>query len=209
MKLYHYSKELYDKLKTKRISGLADKKEIEEAEKFQSVSGLPGAYVDHISFFFDPIPYKEIGNIYGNFHSTWYNGSELNEYIIDTRELDNDITYYITETPNQIKLLDNTDWIDTDEFLLEYKKKLNALKKEWKEIGHSKKDLEEQIKLYKGKTLDYYIKARKRRDYEENKFKYAANVPHSMIYPKSGIIEYESVSKIIIGPKTKPNYVKW
>jgi len=30
-----------------------------------------------------------------------------------------------------------------------------------------------------------------------------------MLYPKSGVIQYESVSKIIIGPITKPNFTKW
>lgn len=195
MKLYHYSSVFYEELLTRRYSNKATIEEIKESEKFAIEANNPFAYVDHISFFFDPAPVKILGSLFGKYHDVWYNGNELYQYVVDTADIDL-LAYNIVESPKAVKLLNSTIWIDNDKFLFDYKRKLNKLKKDWKEIGYNKEDLNKQINLYKGKTLYYYLLAKARQDFEKNKFKYAANVPHVMLSPIAGKINYESFSKV-------------
>lgn len=52
---------------------------------------------------------------------------------------------------------------------------------------------------YKGEISSYFLKASKRKDFSEFSMLYAASVPHLMLYPSSGIIEIDSITKITIG----------
>ena len=117
-----------------------------------------------------------------------------------------------------IKGYSTTDkgWED-DSFKRGYFKRKNQLQKDLGEIGNSKSQLERQVSKYHNKTEHYYLLASKRYDFKENINKYAANVPHLMLYPKHGVINYSSVSKVVIGGdrniaienKQKPSFTKW
>lgn len=203
MLLYHYSTQLYPFLLTKHQSSKLSSKEIEEGLEEAKIICLPGPYYDHISFFFDKVPLKIIGNLFKGKNDFWKNGNEIYEYIIDTASLSNNIKYFITETPSQIKKLDETDWIDSDEFFQQYMKEKKRMAEANNEIGESRSELEKQIKKYKGKTEAYYIQASKRDDFDENITKYAAYVPHVMLYPEHGKVTYITYSLVKVGSYSK------
>lgn len=71
------------------------------------------------------------------------------------------------------------------------------------EIGNTVSGLKHQLSKFKGKTKDFYISARKRSDAQEHFNKYAANVPHVMLYPKNGIVNIESVNIVTIGSEVR------
>lgn len=180
-------------------SKLATKEEIIESIAFSKLTHSPGSYTDHISFFFDPIPSDIIGNLYKGLNDVWKNGNILIEHITDTRMLESEILFSLVESPADVSSLDSIDWVDTDEFLLEYKIKKEARKRNSGETGNGILNLENQIKKYKGSTTKAYIAASKRKDFLENITKYAASVPHLMLYPKRGFIEIEYINKVVIG----------
>ena len=221
MKLYHYAKDLYPILKNRIKSGAADDKEIKEQMAWNKETEGPGIYNAHISFFIDPLPLALLSKIFGEGHHTWFNGNELYEYTVDVDSLDKDIVYDLVESPMAVKTLDETDWVDTDEFLIAYKKKLYNLKRSAGETGNTLSGLKSQLSKYKGKTKDFYIAASERNDFKENFNKYAANVPHVMLYPESGTVKIESVNAVKVGSDNRkqlkvtleslivPSWSKW
>lgn len=55
MKLYHYSKELFDQLKTLEQQGVVSKADKDKGYKHAQTYNRVGAYFEHISFFFEKI----------------------------------------------------------------------------------------------------------------------------------------------------------
>ena len=205
MKLYHYSEDLYPILKTRSAVGGLTPADIKEAKETAEYRHAPGLYVDHISFFFDPIPLKLLGSIYGKENTTWFNGNVLNEYIVDVTTLENDILFHIVESPESVALVDSTtdeNWED-DSFKRTFFKTKYDLQIRLGEIGNGRVKLEKQIIKYHNQTEHYYRLASKRSDFKENITKYAANVPHVMMYPKSGTVKIESVNIVTIGNDTR------
>jgi hypothetical protein len=212
MKLYHYSKTRFPELLTKRLSG-ASAEEIRKAEKQRDRYGFVGAYVDHLSFFFDPIPSKTVADIFKNDHHTWYKGSVLFEYVIDVNQFEADVGYAVTESRRKTafmdKFVEEHNWVDDDPVLLaRYLKELDVLEKQWGEVGRSLPGLKEQIALNVGGTKQAYIDASKRPDFEEGRQRYATNVPHVMVYPKSGKAQYTELNKLTIGSDARQAIVR-
>ncbi len=213
MKIYHYSKELYTSLEVglKRLQ--LSRFEITKARLQAAKYFNPGAYFDHISFFFDPVPLNIIGDLFRGENDFWKNGNEIIEYTIDVDSLDKNITYFVAESPSQVKTLDAIEWVDTDEFLIAYLEKQSIASIACGETGHTLTGLKEQIKRYKGTTTKYYKEAIKRNDFKENITKYAANVPHLMLYPSSGNIEIASHRSVMVGSSVAleqaPNFLNW
>jgi len=194
MYIYHYSNEKHPVLLTRRKQGIDPPKN----------ASVGGNYVDHISFFFDPIPSKTIASIYGSFHPVWRKGNTLVEHVINVATLDKDIMFHVVESINKTKLFDEfveeNNWVYDDPVLLEKWKILeNKNTVKWGEIGKGLKLLEIQVKKNKGITELAYINASRRNDFEENKMKYAANVPHLMLYPKQGEIVVDHFNLVTIG----------
>lgn len=224
LKLYHYSKPLYHSLKTRTKSGVATAAEIQKGLDNAKTYNNPGSYHDHVSFFFDPVPLTTLAKLFKGKNDFWIAGNEIYEYTIDVDSLEPTILYSVVETPKQIEYLDKTEWIDTDEFLIHYCAEETKLKKQWGETGTGLAGLKRQINIYKGKTESFYVAASKRDDFVENIKKYAACVPHLMLYPLSGEIKIESTATAVVGkddriPLTntsmesfrdlKPLYLKW
>lgn len=204
MKLYHYAAELYTSLKTRRASGAASPEEIKRAEAAAKRFHDEGAYVDHISFFFDPIPSKTLANIYGPNHRAWSKGNRLFEYVIDTKALNDDILYRVVESVRKTAYLDKfseeNNWEDDNPATLaKWVAEINALQRKWGELGNSRFGLELQIAANAGKTEQAYVIASQREDFAEGRDKYAANVPHLMVYPSSGTVAITSISSLIMG----------
>lgn len=201
MLLYHYSSELYDSLKTRRVSQTFSDKELESIQKTFEFRGSPGTYIDHISFFFDPLPSKTVGNVFKNVgHAEWEIGNVMYEYVVDVRDIPVELAYEIVESPVDIQTLEDTDWIyDDPEFTRNYLKVMSERKKRTGEVGYDSHGLLKQMRKFKGLTERYYLQAPTLRTWENGQFKYAANVPHLMLYPKGGIVNYRKVNTITIG----------
>jgi hypothetical protein len=200
MYIYHYSSDKYSELRSLRKQSGRSKKELDQIDKDFSFN--ENKYTNNISFFIEPIPYDIIGDLFNNKHNVWKNGNVLYEYMIDVNTLEKNIYYSLVESPEDIKTLDlNYDKDMTDkEFDIYIKNKLDA-KYARGETGIGRANLIKQIKLYLGTTRQLFIDARKRYDAELTKTKYAANVPHLMLYPSSGIIQYQKYDQITIGKK--------
>lgn len=208
MKLYHYAPDLFTSLQTRRKSGLATAVEIKRSEESAKKYLSEGAYVDHISFFFDPIPSKVLANIFGPTHRAWAKGTKLFEYVIDVPALGNDVLYRVVESARKTAFLDqfskDHNWEDDDPVLLmKYTKEINALQRKWGELGTGLINLERQIALNVGKTEQAYVIASQREDFEWGREKYAANVPHLMVYPSSGEVAISSISSLVMGSDTR------
>lgn len=67
------------------------------------------------------------------------------------------------------------------------------------ELGRSKTKLLRQMRLNKGKISNYFEKAFRSTDFEDNREKYAANVPHLMLYPKVGMAKVSAIKKVVLG----------
>lgn len=209
--LYHYSSLPLDVLKTKRLSGLS-KEEIISAENKSKSLGLEAPYIDHISFFFDPIPSKLLPTIFNQGHGFWFKGNKIYEHVIDPNQFEDDVLYRVVESRRKTEFMDNFvlehNWITDDPVLLKkYLKELTLLQTRWKELGRSKRDLINQIRLNKGGLDAAFRSARLREDFSENSAKYAANVPHLMLYPKAGTAVVSEINSLTIGDDARKKFV--
>lgn len=194
MKLYHYSDTQYPTLLTRRMSGLP----------------LPGGvkvsdnYLDHISFFFDPIPSKIMPDIFSKGHPFWFAGHRIFEHVIEVNELDAKIRFEVVESLKKTTLLDEfsekNNWVDDNPQLLKQWEALIARESvKWGEVGNTRAQLKEQIRNNVGYTQPCFILASQRDDFQFGYNKYAANVPHLMLYPATGMIAVREVYELKIG----------
>lgn len=205
MRLYHYSKDLYSQLKTRAKSGGMSLNEITQArQKANSKPWFDLPYCDHISFFFEPIPSELLSKIYPKDHHTWVQGNELYEYAIEVDQLPNVLQYQVVESPKLLEIYDkfskDNNWVTKDPVLLEKWMKIeNQKMRELHYYGNSLVELKRVIPQFDKGIEGFYKIASKREDFEDNKYKYAACVPHLMLYPPSGTVEISSISKVVIG----------
>lgn len=178
--LYHYSTELFDILKTREKQGLGKEEKIPE---------LNQRYNKHISFFLEPIPLDILPDIHSNKHEFYVAGKEVYEYKIPTVNL-GVMEYELVESPEKIKALYDTT-LDDDA----YYKAMDEISRANKYNGKNIKDLEALIERFEGTTRGYFIRIPSYPNYKEIKNKYAPCVPHFMIYPKTGLVKYSSVTK--------------
>lgn len=198
MKLYHYSSERYTVLKTKRKQLKVTEKDRIEAAKNKDLA--IGPYYDHISFFFDPIPAKHMGYFFkGVPHEVWRKGAMLYEYVVETDNFN--FGYEIVETEADYRQL-ITEWPTTPSITKEQIRqfKVNRFQRKLKtnETAKTKENFLKMANPYVGKLLENYKKAQRRYELDSERMKYAALVPHVMLYPDNGYIEYESAKRIRI-----------
>lgn len=214
LRLYHYSDKLYPSLQTRRKSGLATREEIKKAETDAKQYSSPGPYVDHISFFFDPLPLDILPTLYAPEHQVWFKGNRLYEYMVDVEGLPRDLTYHVVEsvrkTAYRDRFIKTHNWVDDDPVLLsKYLKELKGLQLKWGELGRDWFMFKKKIRDHRGTTRDAYIKARQRDDFEEGRHRYASNVPHLMLYLQDGEVQYSAVNTVIVGhTKREPHPTK-
>jgi hypothetical protein len=178
--LYHYSDQLFDSLKTR---------EKQNKPLDPKVKTNFSDYDKHISFFLEPIPLDILPDIHHNKHPFYVAGKEVYEYRIPTVNL-GIMDYKLVESPEKTKARYDTS-IDDDAYF-ELMDKVNIANKY---IGDKISDIEDLVDRFEGTTRNYFIKIPSYPDYEKMKTKYAPCVPHLMVYPKSGIVRYSSVSK--------------
>ena len=211
MKLYHYSKDKHDvvqSLQARNEEGTDDRLKLD-------VSGILPPYNTSISFFLNRIPSK-LPDILDGKHKFWVPG-DLYEYQIDAKDLPEDIVYNIAETPEWVKTTDRYDWSKASDPKVR-KQYMDAIRK-WSLsqnlIGEGVKDLITYGSRYNGSVGDYYkqgYKLAKRDDELETFFsKYAAYVPHAMLYhddfkiTKFKVQKITLVGKPVLGTETFQN----
>lgn len=204
MYIYHYSSEPRFSIKTKRASGAAVPEEIAKSEANAKRHSFIGAYVDHISFFCDPIPSTKLPAIYGEDHQAWRNGNVLYEHLVDVSTLEKNIAFTLVESHREWdefhRFAKKNGWTGDDpELLAKWYKHIKDKRKTWGEEGKDLKLLEKQVRAHSGRLLNDFVDASMREDFEEGRMKYAANVPHLMLYPKDGVIVPEKISKVVMG----------
>lgn len=207
MKLYHYSTELYDQLKSKRVSGTMTPQDLKWDKMLPYHPLLRDvSYNDSISFFFDPIPSDIMDLLYGGKHPVWFKGNKLYQYEVELDMLPQKILYQIVESDRSMTALDTfehdykvKEW--NAELLTKWFNHINAEKIRWCELAKDLDKLKSQVFRFQNTTRDFFIKASKRKDFKDNFMKYAAAVPHVMCYPETGIVTYEVVRQITIGER--------
>lgn len=207
LNLYHYSLAKYDRLLSRRAQGITlSETEQKRAEKDLKTYFLMGHYNDHISFFFEPVPLDIMGALYGKDHPVWKPGQTLYEYTIPFDTLPEG-PYSVVETPlcqaflygEAYQKLPDHEW-----FKQRYEEQRKA-----GEVGTNHSVLKKQVYTYQGKTRDFFIRATQRKEFADYRLKYAANVPHLMLYPESGCVDYASVKTVKVGQTAVYGSSKW
>lgn len=199
MLLYHYSDKQHKTLKTLLNQGKVTAVEREKAEreaiKHKTLFGVfqPGYYFEHISFFFDPIP-RNIYSYFPKTHKVWTKKNKLYEHVVEVDDNTQQFYYEIVEFPERIELYYDRK-VDDKTFF----KRVGAMLKEDGYIGKGSIELEEVLrkKDLLGKTEEFFTKLPSRPNYKDVQNKYAATVPHVMLYPIVGQIKVKE-SKLII-----------
>lgn len=205
MKLYHYSKDIHPVLMSKAASGAVPAAEVQASrEKAKKSIVKVGAYCDHISFFFSPIPAFLLPKLFPADHAAWAKGTKLYEHVVDTKDLPYQITYEVVESAKRTALYDqfviDHNWTEDDPNILEawLVHEMEHLSM-WDERGTSRTVLERKIHENMYSTSGAFLQAAQRADREENKYKYASCVPHVMIYPPDGKIRPSLINSLVMG----------
>ena len=199
MLLYHYSKEKHSLLKTLDKQGKVTKDERRKEEELYVKKCktykylIPGYYYEHISFFFERPPIETMSSFFGEGHGFWYKGNPLYEHIIDSSKIGT-FYYELVESPEKTKIYYNDTLTDNDYF-----KELAKLTNENMYVGKNNNNLELVCERLKGTTLEYLELLKTRPNFEEIRFKYAATVPHLMLYPILGQVKPINVNKVTVG----------
>lgn len=185
MILYHYSKELYDVLKSRA------------AQKDMPPTNTPDMMYDRsISFFIEPIPLDILPSLHHYNHHFYKDKSKVYEYQISDHDLNKDkFVFRLVESPEKTQLYYDDSILDK-----EYHERLNAAIKEFGYTGTTTREIEPLVRRFKGTTRDLFKKLPTYPNYETDlKTKYAPLVPHLMIYFNRGVIPYSSVAQKVMG----------
>lgn len=209
MLLYHYSPSIRNPLLTKAASGVMTNEEIQKARARAKNNAWPTRpYCDHISFFFEPIPAALLPTLYPKDHASWAKGTKLYEHIVDTKTFPNIIDYDIVESTKFLQAFDEfsevNNWVDDNpELLKKWMLLEDKLLISWGERGNSRATLDLKIKENQGIITAKYIAGSKREDFEYNKYKYAATVPHLMLWPPEGKVQVMAVNSLVMGSEKR------
>ena len=207
MFLYHYATEPFGVLMTRRHRGGLTKEEIDKGIDIAEFRCEPKPYYDHISFFFDRPPIEIIGNIFKPYnHDFWFNGNAIYEHIVHVDAIGK-FAYFITETPERA-MFSHNHWLDS--FATDYDAKHKffvELRKLERKLGYTGDNIN-QFKISSNKFIgqtEKFYKLSPKVNEPEDMNKYAAAVPHVMLYPDNGYIDlYLPARELIIGKKPPP-----
>ena len=207
LNLYHYSIECYDRLLTRTQQGIVlSEAEQQRAEREMKRYFQTGLYNDSISFFFEPVPLDILGALYGKDHPVWKPGQSLFEYMVPIDSLPKG-PYRFAETPVCQQYLYDEAYSKLPDHVW-FEERYLAQKK-LGEVGTDHRVLKQKAYSYQGKTRDFFIRATQRPEFDDYRLKYAANVPHLMLYPEGGIVDYATVQKVRVGHAPVYATQKW
>jgi hypothetical protein len=199
MLLYHYATEKFETLKTReRQSPLA--KEDVKTEKQRSFEQYkktkimePGYYYEHISFMFEPPPLREMSRIFPPEHLAWRKGNKLFEHVVDSAKIGS-FGFYVVESPEKIELFYD-EALSLKDYHIAHKRVID----ENRYIGSGHTQLSRQSEKFLGTTHNLFRAIKTRSNYDDIKLKYAATVPHVMLYPAMGWIKPHLINEVVCG----------
>ena len=218
MLFYHYSEIEFDELKSlvaqgkqgrdseiERNAGFFDKLSNSVLQMLFRLSPKGEfEYNRHISLFLEPIPLN-LPSIWEHKHEFWKSGLELFEYTVELKDIPENISFHLIETPEQIRLLyEKQDWElakDHPELIPKFKKEIIDMENSKGYRGHGKNNMVRVCRRFTRGINRYYQHAvQLSKDYPEDGLnrKYAACVPHLMIYPGYLPIPVASVKKVAL-----------
>ena len=217
MLFYHYNELQFDELKSLVAQGRKGNSSQVEREGFFSSTEqkiqkifdmftLKGehTYDRHVSLFFEPIPLN-IAALFEDKHEYWQSGKLLIEHVVHLDAIPNNISYSVEETPEKTKLLYETqDWSkvkEQPELIKVFKQEIRDVQLKNGYIGHGKNNMVRACKhLAKGIEKYYAQAGRYAKQFPEDGgySKYAATVPHLMIYPGYKPIAVASTRTIVL-----------
>lgn len=190
MKLYHYAKEPYLTLRTSRQTVERSPEQVKKIEQFYREAGYEHSYLDHISFFFDPLP-SDLGSLYDaevDDHPLWFKGSRLWVHEIETLNLE--FAFDVVESPEQMAFIEKF-W--EPEFAKDREGKLDYLRRERemlrqigyvRPMGKNSNELSKVLRPMLGKTREAYLHLLDHGESQDLLTMYAPTVPHLWLYPK-------------------------
>jgi hypothetical protein len=193
--LFHYSQEQHPTLKTLRQIGYSNPEREERFNQSVKTRHLVGHYLDHISFFIDPIP-RNLPEMSKNKHTLWKRGVQMYEHqvILDGT----DFVFDIVATPEHLELMEaessDIDW-SNQESISDYFLKERKISIKNGYCGSGTDELKRGLLKFQGKTEHYFKQMFKRKLTSELR-QYAARVPHVMIYSKTGNLPVFSSTRI-------------
>lgn len=204
--LYHYSTESFKELqclqyqKEGKVSAFS--KEVLQLKEIPE-------YDRNISFFFEPLPLDILPALHQFQHPFYKVGKTVVEHTV---LLDPDLgkhkcIYVVVESPEVVALRDLFDkkypgWYnkgDDDPTVVEYFRQKDKTLKDNNYHGDNLNTLTAVSRKFIGTTRKAFKDCVKRKDYEDNKTKYAPNVPHLMLYPHAGKLPVTFTSKRVMG----------
>jgi len=197
MFLYHYNEKDFDYILTRDLQGIVSKEERKKGLEASSYRYSKGPYYESESFLLEPAPLDIIDTIYPKDHHTWYKNHRLYEHAIDLRKLDI-YAWEIMEGPVGALFNDHIPWIDNPFYKKMFFKSLSVSRKLFNESGTDIDGLLKALKRFpKGTTRKAYEDVINRGDYDDIKNKYAATVPHLMVYTKKPIPVFKSTYVVV------------
>ena len=208
-KIYHYSDNKYTNILT-----------LNQQPNAKRDPNRHPDYGDHVSFFIDPLPTDLITEIFdeGWSYHQLKGGTRLHEHVVDPTQIDM-IKFHLVENYHFDFLFDVIDSADSlnDKYIKNsslgklIKKADDRLSKQRIIVGTEMSELVKYLRKYKGITRKGYERVKKMKkdrpeEFERIKNKYAADVPHLMIYTKSPI-PVQSHRLVVLG-KSNPNEEK-
>ncbi len=194
IRLYHYASTPLAVIKTARQLNKYNSRQLAEFDQLAKEQLRPGSYADHISFFFSPIPAKFLGSLFPETHSAWATGNRVIEHVVHLTP--QEFSYRIVETPlatclRTSKPLDAFD-------LNTYFKVLKEMLTRYGEEGGDFETLRKQAIRFAPCLAAAFAGAAITAPEPDNRMKYAANVPHLMLYPETDSIPVLSKRPITI-----------
>lgn len=187
MQFFHYNPKKYDTLLTKELQGVVSPEEAEQGRVAAEFRGDPGPYYEHVSFLLHPAPLDFIGAVFPPEHHTWGMGKELVEHVVELDDLDI-YAWRIVEGPVSMFFLEHIPWHDNPWYKRAWFGARNVARKLFREEGTDLRSLKKALsKIHPDTTRDSYAALLSRPDYDDIKDKYAATVPHLMVYTKEPI----------------------
>ena len=180
MKFYHYNTEEFDALLSIAIRGKGD------------IGNNPRAYNRNISLFLEPLPLN-VAEIFNNTHEFYRSGLTLIEHVVDSSAIPLDVLYTLTETPEKVALLyGSQQWYEgmPTELIDANKKEIEDMEIDKGYIGQGRMNIIKACRSVPKGIEKYFRKSAKLHEkFPDDKIneKYAANVPHLIIYPKDKI----------------------
>lgn len=154
------------------------------------------SYGNSVSFFFEPIP-LDLPQLFFNKNPMWVSGETLYQHEIELYTLEPDILYHIVETPRKTELLyEVQDWSKVKSQPKLKDLYFNQVEKMEVRYGYRGKGVKKMLFVIRRDRLATGIRYRfneavniieKHNEWETNGTKYAAMVPHVMLYPTTPI----------------------